>query len=99
MGEGTIENEMRHIAGRQRSHHKRIGGLEVKVSNIERDLSVTQTEVAGLKDDIKEVKEVVEREGEANRASNNRLLMALVGFALTAAGSAITVAITVGGGT
>lgn len=92
-----MENEMRHLAGRQRSHHKRIGGLEVKVSDLQRDQGITKAEVQGLREDIKEVKEVVEREGEANRASNNRLLMALVGFALTAAGSAITIAITIGG--
>lgn len=87
------------MGNRASSMHKRVGGIQVEMSDAKREIGEVKTEVRGLKEDIAEVKHTVEREGEANRASNNRLLMALVGFALTAAGSAMTIAITIGGAT
>lgn len=97
MDPGAIENELVNLGNRASSMHRRVGGIQVEVGDVKAEVIKLDTEVKGLREDIAEVKTVVEKEGEANRASNNRLLMALVGFALTAAGSALTVAITLGG--
>lgn len=90
---------------------ERIAGVDRHVSAVARDqrevrdtvnrntgrISVVESQVQDIRDDIAEVKAHIAATAEAQRESNNRVIVALIGFAITVAGSAITVALTVGG--
>ncbi len=105
---GGIKEAIKNLNGRASAMHKRVGGIQVEVGDARSDIRVLQTEVDDLRGDIERVDSTIQREGESlrklireesatNRASNNKVIMALIGFALTAAGSAITIAFTLGG--
>ena len=87
-----------------REHDRRISGLHQTVGahsgeiwGHKTDIEVLKRDVREVAGDIADIKQVVEEEGRRNRASNNRVIWALVGLSLSAAGSAITVAVTLGG--
>jgi len=89
---------------RLRQHEERLTKNDDSVSRLrdtsarhDTEISVMRTELRETREDVTEIKKVVEEEGRRNRASNNRVVWALVGLSLSAAGSAITVALTLGG--
>lgn len=92
-----IQIELREHDRRISGLHKSVGGHSTEIANHRTDIEVLKRDVREVAGDIADIKEAVEEEGKRNRASNNRVIWALVGLSLSAAGSAITVAITLGG--
>lgn len=76
--------------------HKRIGGVEVVQSGHTTDIAILKRDEQEIRQDIAEIKKVVEEEGQRNRQSNNRLIGAMVGLSVSAIGSALTFALASG---
>jgi len=97
MEASAIEIRLRQHEERLAANHDSVSRLRDVSANHETRISVITTELRETREDVAEIKKVVEEEGKRNRASNNRVVWALVGLSLSAAGSAITVALTLGG--
>jgi len=97
MEANAIEFRLRNHDARLDAAQDSITRLRDVSANHETRISVITTELRETRGDVAEIKKVVEEEGKRNRASNNRVVWALVGLSLSAAGSAITVALTLGG--
>jgi hypothetical protein len=97
MEASPVQIQLREHDRRISGLHKTVGVHSVEISGHKTDIEVLKRDVREVAGDIADIKDVVEEEGKRNRASNSRVIWALVGLALSAAGSAITVAITLGG--
>lgn len=93
----AFQIELREHDRRINGLHGRIGDTQVTVADHSTEIAVIKRDQVEIRKDIAELKIVVEEEGEKNRASNARVIYALATFALTTAGSAITIAFTLGG--
>lgn len=93
----SLPYEVRDLKGQLGRVHKRIGGIEVKQSDHTTDIAILKRDREEMKEDISDIKKVVEDEGKRNRASNNRLIGAVIALAVSALGSAITFALSAGG--
>lgn len=93
----AIQIELREHDRRLSGLHRTVGGLSVEVGGSKTDIEILKRDVREVSGDIADIKKAVEEEGKRNRASNSRVIWALVTLSLSAAGSAITVAITLGG--
>lgn len=94
---GSLPFEVKELGRRVDGAHKRIGGVEVTQSDHNIDIAVLKRDGEEMRGDIAEIKAVVEREGQRNRASNNRVIGAIIALAVSAVGSAITFALSSGG--
>jgi hypothetical protein len=93
----SIPYEVRDLKSGVSRLHKRVGGIEVRQSGHNTDIAILQRDGAEMQADIAEIKKVVEKEGERNRASNNRVIAAVIALAVSALGSAVTFALSAGG--
>jgi hypothetical protein len=93
----AVQFELREHDRRISGLHRTVGGLSTDVGQHKTDIAVLKRDLNEVSNDVKAIKEAVEEEGRRNRASNGKVIWALVGLSLSAAGSAITVALTLGG--
>jgi hypothetical protein len=77
--------------------HRSVGALSTDVGQNKTDIAVLKRDGEEMREDISDIKKVVEEEGKRNRASNNRLIGAVIALSVSAVGSAITFALTSGG--
>lgn len=94
---GSLPFEVRELGRRVDGVHKRIGGVEVRQADQTTEIAVLKRDGEEMRGDIAEIKHVVEEEGKRNRASNNRVIGAVIALAVSALGSAITFALAAGG--
>jgi septal ring factor EnvC (AmiA/AmiB activator) len=97
MEASAAEVRLANHESRLNANHDSLAKIRDVAADHETRISVITTELRETREDVADIKKVVEDEGKRNRASNNRVVWALVGLALSAAGSAITVALTLGG--
>jgi transcription antitermination factor NusA-like protein len=97
MESSPVQIELREHDRRISGLHRTVGGLSVDVAQHKTDIEVLKRDVHEVADDIADIKKAVEEEGKRNRASNNKVIWALVTLALSTAGSAIAVSLTLGG--
>jgi transcription antitermination factor NusA-like protein len=93
----SIPFEVKELVRRVDGFHERIGRVEGKQSNHTTDIAILKRDGEEIRTDIAEIKKVVEDEGRRNRASNNRVIGAMIGLAVSAVGSAIAFALASGG--
>lgn len=93
----SLPFEVKDLGRRMDGVHRRLGGVEVVASGHTTDIAVLKRDVDEMRKDISDIKKIVEEEGERNRASNNRLIAAVLVLATSAVGSAITFALSGGG--
>lgn len=93
----SIPFEVKELGRRMEGVHRRLGGVEVKQSGHTTEIAILERGEEEMRKDIAEIKSVVEKEGERNRASNNRVIGAVIALAVSALGSAITFALSNGG--
>lgn len=93
----SIPYEVKEMNRRVDGFHRRMGAVEVVQQSHTTDIAVLKRDGEEIRKDIAEIKLTVEEEGKRNRASNNRVVGAMIGLAVSAVGSAITFALASGG--
>jgi len=95
---GELPYKVNELGRRVDGFHKRLGGVEVKQSDQTTAIAILKRDEEEIRADIADIKKVVEDEGKRNRASNNRLIGAMIAVSVSTIGSAITYALASGGG-